>query len=750
MDRRDAVLLERWAQSGDAEAFRELVKRYAGMVYATAHRILGNPAAAEDIAQDAFLSLAKGSRVDRSLGPWLHRVATNKSLDALKADARRKQRESAWTMSRDTAVTPEWNEIREYLDEAINALPERQRGVIIGHFLNAKTHEELAQTLGITRSAVTHRIAKGVEQIRGTLKKRGVPVASAALTSLLTANAVEAAPAKLITALSEIALVGPIAAPPHPARLPCAAGGIAPMQKALALLIVLVAAVGAFWYLMREDQEPAGSELAGLEPTAASQTFLSTNSGDPLAEAPRPAEEVAVLVEAEPDVAKIETANQLEGLVYDAASREGVQGIPVYYARVPADPLVQIVYEVETTPSLTLVVAHEAEIPEGIEVTQKRDASYTNNDGQQVESLYATLKLTQIGESDSAGRFVVEELAPGDYAIVAGIANNYRPIKYERVQIASDKSFSVDIVLTKAAGLRGLVTQAGVPVADSQLRIDAYPSAGWRTVTDADGQYNLEGIEPVEGLFRGFLNLPNGVTLASRMTRLQLQGGQITNHNFEFSGGSASLKGKIYRQSDGSPLTGHYFVDWQFLFEDENTTDRDSLRAQIEPDGTFSLGDFQDGPAIVSVFPRGVDGTLRFVDLVELTPGTESTVDFPVWDTAINFEVANMPADAVIQAVFAVEGEYYIPRKLKSFKEQTEIEAYMVAVAFIENGKAKISGLPPGQYTVVASALPTGYHYAEIVAMGPEFFERAQRVLKVIEVTEDVPNVTVNLDFNEQ
>lgn len=98
MERDDSILLKRWMEQGDAEAFRELVTHYADLAYATAVRILRNPTDAEDVTQDVFLTLAQRADAKQSLGAWLHRVATNKSLDARHAGIRRKKRESGWSM----------------------------------------------------------------------------------------------------------------------------------------------------------------------------------------------------------------------------------------------------------------------------------------------------------------------------------------------------------------------------------------------------------------------------------------------------------------------------------------------------------------------------------------------------------------------------------------------------------------------------------------------------------------------------
>lgn len=77
MSPNDTALLRRWCECRDAEAFNELVERYAGLVFATAHRILGSGEDAREVTQDCFLRLT-GERpgLQNELGAWLHRLAT--------------------------------------------------------------------------------------------------------------------------------------------------------------------------------------------------------------------------------------------------------------------------------------------------------------------------------------------------------------------------------------------------------------------------------------------------------------------------------------------------------------------------------------------------------------------------------------------------------------------------------------------------------------------------------------------------
>lgn len=76
----DLQHLQRYARTGDAHAFRELVRAHGPMVHATALRVTRNEASAHDVAQEAFLELArKAGSVTQSVAAWLHRVAWNRA-----------------------------------------------------------------------------------------------------------------------------------------------------------------------------------------------------------------------------------------------------------------------------------------------------------------------------------------------------------------------------------------------------------------------------------------------------------------------------------------------------------------------------------------------------------------------------------------------------------------------------------------------------------------------------------------------
>ena len=74
----DRLLLRRYAESGDANAFAEIVQRHGSLVLGVCQRVLGNRHDAEDAVQAVFVVLARKAAAaawQESVGPWLHEVA---------------------------------------------------------------------------------------------------------------------------------------------------------------------------------------------------------------------------------------------------------------------------------------------------------------------------------------------------------------------------------------------------------------------------------------------------------------------------------------------------------------------------------------------------------------------------------------------------------------------------------------------------------------------------------------------------
>src|SRR5215217_2461980 len=87
----DLALVER-CRKGDVAAFETIYRAHSGRLYSVACRMLGNPADAEDLLQDVFLTAHRkleSFRGESALGTWLYRLATNLCLDHLRSRAAR-------------------------------------------------------------------------------------------------------------------------------------------------------------------------------------------------------------------------------------------------------------------------------------------------------------------------------------------------------------------------------------------------------------------------------------------------------------------------------------------------------------------------------------------------------------------------------------------------------------------------------------------------------------------------------------
>jgi RNA polymerase sigma factor (sigma-70 family) len=144
-------------------------------------RVLENPADAEEASQATFIALAMKARtLDASagLGGWLHRVARQAAIDLRRSAQRRQLRQEEMTTERvllqstqrSSGSDERW---LEELDEAIDTLPRKLRTTIIGHYLEGRSVEDLAQSEACSVSAVTMRLARGRESLRKLLEKRG-------------------------------------------------------------------------------------------------------------------------------------------------------------------------------------------------------------------------------------------------------------------------------------------------------------------------------------------------------------------------------------------------------------------------------------------------------------------------------------------------------------------------------------------------------------------------------------------------
>ncbi len=568
----DSALLRAWIDHRDAEAFAQIVRRYAGLVYASAHRILASSTDAEDVSQECFLALAGAVGTGpRSLPAWLHSVATRQALKRVRSDRARKLRESAQAERAAKHLEPVWDDIKSYVDEAIEELPEDLRYAITAHFLLQRTHRGIAQELGVTRQAVSYRIEKGVEAIRRTLKRRGVSAPAALLGSLLGAHTHAAAPSELTASLGKLAIAG---TPGRGAALVHTSTALRiPLVRWSALALVTLGLAGTSVMLLRHEDRP------GLvSPVAPGPAPAPAQAVAPI---PKPVATEASAVEPGPppalmaESAMIEEPNEevdserlVSGRVFDLAT-----GLPIAGATVVA--------EYKATRRL----------PSGLSLTSTH---------------------VQQGLTDSMGMFQIARLRPKRYTL--RVFMDLRDLVDEGTEAdlrSRDELRGVDIGVSledpDRGRIEGLVTSADGPVVAQTIQVqydpiqrvgteDSMPRGPGNAISGRNGEYVLK--EMPEGT--AVLTLLPVPGFHGRLTQfVDVEPGETYVVDFDVAvGANGGIEGWIDPPPGGQGTLVRAYTD-----------NRDGVSIQwsaaTTPDGHYRFFGLPEGVFEVAVEPDG-------------------------------------------------------------------------------------------------------------------------------------------------
>ena len=162
----------------DPEAFEVFYDRHGGAAYSLAYRIVGEASAAEDVAQEAFISIWRsGARYDRTRGSvrsWTLGIVRNRAIDALRRTAGKapklafddemilEQRPSGDRTDEEAIRRDEARELRGVLRE----LPDEQSKVIQLAYFGGFSHSGIAEMLSMPLGTVKGRMRLGLEKIR--------------------------------------------------------------------------------------------------------------------------------------------------------------------------------------------------------------------------------------------------------------------------------------------------------------------------------------------------------------------------------------------------------------------------------------------------------------------------------------------------------------------------------------------------------------------------------------------------------
>ena len=167
------------AQSGDRNAFSELVRIHARGVFNVVYHMSGDALVAEDAAQETFIRAWQNLtsyRPQTSLRNWLYRIAFNAGMDMLRKDKRILPNDIEDLNLRDERTDPEslvsQSERTAIVQQAVMSLPEASRAVLVLREYQGMSYHEIADALDIPVGTVMSRLNYARKLLKDTLKPK--------------------------------------------------------------------------------------------------------------------------------------------------------------------------------------------------------------------------------------------------------------------------------------------------------------------------------------------------------------------------------------------------------------------------------------------------------------------------------------------------------------------------------------------------------------------------------------------------
>ncbi len=172
-------------REGDARAFEVVFDRHGGVAFSLAYRMCGSSARAEDVVQDAFVSLWRsGARYDRARGSvrsWILSTVHNRAIDSFRRESARHGQDvhderlaelvpAATTTEAEVQQRDDAHRVRT----ALAQLPPDQRRVIELAYFGGFTHTQISEMLELPAGTVKGRMRLGLAKLRGSLSAGGL------------------------------------------------------------------------------------------------------------------------------------------------------------------------------------------------------------------------------------------------------------------------------------------------------------------------------------------------------------------------------------------------------------------------------------------------------------------------------------------------------------------------------------------------------------------------------------------------
>jgi len=162
------------ARAGEPAAERALYDAHVDRVYRLAYRLAGDDDLARDFTQETFIRAFQRLdtfRGDSRLATWLHAITTTVTLNGLRKLKRFRTRETALEAANGVASSRRMAEpdLKTRLRDAIDALPEKYRVVVVMHDVEGYTHEEIATALDVEVGTSKAQLSRARAKLRAAL-----------------------------------------------------------------------------------------------------------------------------------------------------------------------------------------------------------------------------------------------------------------------------------------------------------------------------------------------------------------------------------------------------------------------------------------------------------------------------------------------------------------------------------------------------------------------------------------------------
>lgn len=193
MNPTDSQLLKQFANHRDESAFEILSQRYLGLILNTARRRANNNALAEDTAQRVLCILVKKagtlSQREDSLGPWIHRTTLYEASKVMRSESSHQKKKTELELERrtqeDEPTESQYLDVLPHLDQALDKLQEVDRKILLLHYFEGLTFEQIAPKIGKSLAATQKRSQRALQKMSDFLRRKGVTLSIVSLTSLL-------------------------------------------------------------------------------------------------------------------------------------------------------------------------------------------------------------------------------------------------------------------------------------------------------------------------------------------------------------------------------------------------------------------------------------------------------------------------------------------------------------------------------------------------------------------------------------